>query len=83
MNELTSEIIKVNQANRLQRGQIDLYKLRTNTLRDALAEAQDALEHALLSIVVEEVKRNTSLAMHKTQRTLDDDARRYSALDNS
>ena len=66
---------------RVQQGQLALFKIRTRDLLDALLESQSALEHAQLSIVVDEVKRSTSLAVHKTQRVLDDDARRYAVLD--
>jgi len=61
-------------------GQVRLFRLRTITLRDALADALSALEYARLSIVTDEVKRETALAIHKIQRRLDDDARRYSGL---
>ncbi len=67
---------------RLLTGQVLSYKLRTNALRLALDEAQSSLEHALLSIVVDEAKRNTMLASHRIQRTLDADTLRHSLLDN-
>lgn len=68
---------------RVQQGQLALFKIRTRDLLEALQEAQSALEHTFCGIVVDDVKRSTLLSFHKTQRVLDDDARRYAQLDNN
>ncbi len=67
---------------RLLEGQIRLFRLRTTTLRDTIVMAHTALSDALPTIVLDEMKRSTMRAIHLAQRTLDDDNRRYSDLDN-
>lgn len=74
---------QLKQQVRLLKSSVRMLKRRSTALRDALDEAVNALEHSLLSIVVDEVKRSTYQAIHQARRKIDDDVRRYSALDNT